>query len=145
MREQIKLDAGVVSLVELGRSYAGRVCGALAVNRQVIAEGIALGAVGVGRGVERDDLVSQHIVAWGNILRNSDEPAVVIVGEHVSCPQVASLVDPASLADLKELEFGLVDSFLGDSQFLAVLFFSRPVIYGRGKDELTQGPLQFAR
>lgn len=86
MREQVELDAWVTRLVERGSGDTVRICGAGAVDGQVVAERVALRAVRVGGGVQGDDLVPQDVVAGRDVLGDPHQPTVVVVREDVSGP-----------------------------------------------------------
>jgi len=70
--------------------------------------------------VQRYDLVPQDVITWRNVLRQPDQPAVVLPRDQVTPPEILCLVDEADFLDFEEFELGLVDVFL-----FVMLVFSR--------------------
>ncbi|TPX11871.1 uncharacterized protein E0L32_007369 [Thyridium curvatum] len=120
----VERDPRVTSLVELGRRYPVRALGPLAADGQAEAEWVVLRAVGLAGDVQRDDLVPQHVVARRDVLRQPDQPAVVVVRQDVGRPAVSGGVEEAGLRDLEELELGLVRLLLVVREDLCVSFWS---------------------
>lgn len=111
--KQVKQDARVLFLVKRHGGDAGGCGRAVAADDQIKAKGVVLRAVGITRRVQRNHLVSQNIVAGGNVRGQTDGPAQVVGQQLVGRPLVLGDIEQAGLADLEELQLGLVGGLAG--------------------------------
>lgn len=96
-------------MIQVGTVRTARAQAPRAGDGQVETLRVILRAVLVPGRVQRNDLVAQHIVAWGDARGNLHQPGTRIREQHVGGPgsRVGS-VQVAHLVDLEELEGGLV-------------------------------------
>jgi hypothetical protein len=84
--EDVELDTRVVGSVEAGtRSTTAQLCGSRALNLEVDALGVGLGAVGLARSVQRDDFVANDVVTRGNI-GEGQVPGEVVGNQVIGSP-----------------------------------------------------------
>lgn len=88
VRVDVKDNALVVSLVEVGTNGTRGAVRAVTTDNKVKALGVALGAVLLASGVEGDDLVAEHVVAGGNGGGDCDGRCEVVLDELVRGPGI---------------------------------------------------------
>lgn len=89
-------------------------------------------SVGRSRSVEGDYLVPKDIVARRDILREPEQPAVVVLRHGIPTPHVRGFVYEADLVDLEELQFSLVDGVLGVAAKLSTTSNHKPTSFLKG-------------
>lgn len=84
--EDVELDTRVVGSVEAGSgSTTTEPSGSRALNLEVDALGVCLGAVGLAGCVQRDDLVANDVVAGSNV-REGNVPGEVVGDQVIGSP-----------------------------------------------------------
>lgn len=104
-------DTGVVGFVQLHARGAGsELVGAGARDLEVDTLRVILRAIFVVRRMQRDDLVTQDVVARGHVLGDRDGPAVIGGDELIGCPVsgLVRVVEHALGGNLVEFQGGLV-------------------------------------
>jgi hypothetical protein len=114
-RRNIKViqDARIFRSIESGCENALRLVRPGTRDREVEAEGVVLGAVGLGCCMQSYDLVAQDIVSWSDGRRNLSDPGEVVRDHDVRYPgAVLGLrVQKRLSANYKPFQFGCVDCF----------------------------------
>jgi len=107
-RIQIENDACIICLVEAGRWHAAaQLCGAAALDLDVDALGVRLGAVAGLCRVQGDDLVAQDVVAGREVGGHGETPRVVGRDERVGDPGAGVVAgDEGALGELGPEERG---------------------------------------
>lgn len=100
----VKENTLVVGSVQASTSRAGGGGGTAASDLEVDALGVELGAVGLASAVEGNDLVTENVVAGGDVAGDGDIPLEAVADELVGSPAAAG---QTLLGDLEELEVGL--------------------------------------
>lgn len=135
--EQAGVALGVEGLAEgsRGREGAGG-----AGDGKIKALGVILGAVGLLGAVQRNDFVTPHVVARGELRRDLHHPRVVVGNQLVARPgaRQGGVRDEADGGNLEELERRLVDG-----RAVAVAALGEHVDHGPVVRARPVGPVHF--
>lgn len=108
----VEEDARVSGSVEGGTGNTSGGAAAAAVDAEIHALGVILGAVGIGSTVESNDLVAEDVVSGLEVGGDLNEPAVAVLAKVIRSPGLSHTI-VTSTANLEPLEGGLVDSLAG--------------------------------